>query len=95
MMNKDTAGRVHWQLYGKSDKLNAPCNKNVEFRSGYCKGVETYGHKAEVIIVDEYALRQEAGDALDCNFEEWKRGFWAARSQLAGAGIKRRKKSQH
>jgi len=91
-MNEDTAGQVHFKLYGLSDKLNAKCNKNEEFRAGYWQGVYTVGYDAKAVIADEYALRKETKDALDSNFEEWKRGFWAARSQLIAAGIRRKRK---
>jgi hypothetical protein len=34
----DIAGAVHWKYYGKSDKVNAPENRNREFQEGYCTG---------------------------------------------------------
>jgi len=33
-VREDTAGRVHREKYGKSDKLNAPENQNREFQDG-------------------------------------------------------------
>ena len=91
-MKEDHAGQVHWKEYGKSDKLNAIGNKNEEFRAGYWHAVETLGNDAHKVIADEHALRTEIGEELGSNFKEWVRGFWAARCQMASAGIKKRKK---
>ena len=38
------------------------------------------------------ALRDRDRGGTGSNFEEWVRGFWAARCQMASAGIKKRKK---
>jgi hypothetical protein len=91
-MREDHAGQVHWKEYGKSDKLNAIGNKNEDFRAGYWHAVETLGYDAHKVIADEYALRTEIGEDLGSKFAEWVRGFWAARCQMAAAGIKKRKK---
>jgi hypothetical protein len=34
MKFKDYSGEIHMQLYGKSDKANAACNQNADFREG-------------------------------------------------------------
>jgi hypothetical protein len=91
-MKEDHAGQVHWKEYGKSDKLNAIGNKNEDFRTGYWHAAETLGYDAHKVIADEHALRTEIGEDLGSNFEEWVRGFWAARCQMVAAGIKKRKK---
>jgi hypothetical protein len=42
-MREDTAGRIHRDQYGRSDKVNAPQNQNREFQEGYRAGVDTLG----------------------------------------------------
>jgi hypothetical protein len=87
----DSAGDVHRKLFGKSDKLNAPENQNTEFRIGYWTGVNSVGYDASSIIEEEQALRKEVNDDLGAGFEEWKRGFWASRSQLVLCPMRKRK----
>jgi len=91
-MKEDIAGRIHRERYGKSDKLNALGNRNNEFQDGYAMGVNTLGNVARKVIKDEEQLRKEVGDDLGSGFAEWQRGFCAARSQLAAAGIRNRKR---
>jgi hypothetical protein len=91
-MTEDIAGRIHRDEYGLSDKLNAPENQNHEFQDGYRAGVETLGHDAVKMINEEGHLREEVGDDLGEKMREWVRGFWAARCQIAAAGIKKRKR---
>ena len=43
------------------------------------------------MINEEGHLRADIGDDLSKGFDEWERGFWAARCQMAAAGIKKRK----
>jgi hypothetical protein len=93
-MKEDTAGRIHRERYGKSDKLNAVENRNSEFRDGYAIGVESLGEDARKVVEAEEALRKEVGDDLGSGFAEWRRGFCAARSQLDAAGIKNRKRQK-
>jgi hypothetical protein len=81
-VREDTAGRVHREKYGKSDKLNAPENQNREFQDGYSTGVDSLGFDARKVIEEEFLLRVEVDDDLGKGFEEWKRGLLAARSQL-------------
>ena len=88
-MREDTAGRVHREKYGKSDKLNAPENQNREFQDGYSTAVDSLGFDARKVIEQEFLLRVEVDDDLGKGFEEWSRGFWAARCQMAAAGIKK------
>ena len=92
LMKEDTAGRIHRDQYGRSDKVNAPENQNREFQDGYRAGVDTLGEDAIKMIIEEGHLRTEIGDDLSKGFDEWERGFWAARCQMAAAGIKKRKK---
>ena len=92
LMKEDTAGRIHRDQYGRSDKVNAPENQNREFRDGYRAAVDTHGEDAIKMIIEEGQLRTEIGDDLPKGFDEWERGFWAARCQMAAAGIKKRKK---
>jgi hypothetical protein len=87
-MKEDIAGRIHRERYGKSDKLNALGNRNNEFQDGYAMGVNTLGVVARKVIKNEEQLRKEVGDDLGSGFAEWQRGFCAARSQLAAAGIR-------
>jgi hypothetical protein len=91
-MIEDSAGREHYSIYGKSDKVNAVGNRNNEFQDGYATGVESLGCDPRKIIEEEEQLRREISDDLGSGFFEWTRGFWAARSQMAAAGIKRRKR---
>ena len=77
----DTAGNVHRQLYDKSDKVNACENQNKEFQEGYRTGASSIGYDALKVIEEEHALRKETRDNISAGFVEWKRGFWAARSQ--------------
>ncbi|MGB7836963.1 MAG: hypothetical protein WBL40_02505, partial [Terrimicrobiaceae bacterium] len=86
-MIEDTAGRNHFSIYGKSDKANAIGNRNNEFQDGYAMGAESLGCDACKVIEEEEKLRTEVGDDLGSGFAEWKRGLWAARSQMAAAGI--------
>ena len=81
-MREDTAGGVHREKYDKSDKLNAPENQNPEFQDGYRIEVDSLGFDARKVIEEEFLLRVEVNDDLGKDFEEWSRGFWAARSQL-------------
>ena len=87
-MKEDTAGRIHRERYGKSDKLNAVGNRNNEFRNGYAMGVQSLGEDTCKVVETEEELRKEVGDDLGSGFAEWRRGFCAARSQLAAAGIR-------
>jgi hypothetical protein len=89
-MIEDTAGRNHFSIYGKSDKANAVGNRNNEFQDGYAMGVESIAYDPQKVIEEEEPLRREVGDDLGSGFAEWKRGLWAARSQMAAAGISSR-----
>jgi hypothetical protein len=89
-MIENTAGRDHFSIYGKSDKVNAVGNRNNEFQDGYAMGVQSLGYDARKVIEEEEQLRREVGDDLGSGFAEWTRGLWAARSQMAAAGIKSR-----
>jgi hypothetical protein len=80
-MKEDTPGNIHRKLYGKSDKINAPENQNNEFQRGYWTGASSMAYRAEQILEEEFILRVETSDDLCDGFGEWKRGFWAARSQ--------------
>ena len=93
-MIEDTVGRLHYSIYGKSDKANAVGNRNNEFQDGYAMGVELLGYDPHEIIEEEERLRKEVGDDLSSGFAEWKRGLCAARSQMAAAGIKNRKRKK-
>jgi hypothetical protein len=73
--------------YGRSDKVNAPENPNREFQDGYRAGVDTLSEDAIKMVNEEGHLRAKVADDLSKGFEEWQRGFWAARSQMAAAGI--------
>ena len=70
-MKEDTAGRIHRDQYGRSDKVNAPENQNREFQNGYRAGVETLGLDAVKMINEEGHLREEVGDDLG---EKWPNG---------------------
>lgn len=87
----DHAGKTHRNMYGKSDKLNSPDNSNREFQEGYRVGANSMCHDAEQVINEEFHLRVEVGDDLCEGFDEWKRGFWGARSQCILFVSKRRK----
>jgi hypothetical protein len=91
-MREDIAGDVHFRYYGKSDKINALENQNREFQDGYSAGVDSLGFDARKVIEEEFSLRDEIGDDLGDGALEWVRGFWAARSQLAAAGVKKQRK---
>jgi hypothetical protein len=80
-MKEDVAGNVHRKLYGMSDKINAPENQNREFQEGYRVGASSMAYSAELVLKEEFILRIEVDDDLDKGFDEWQRGFWAARSQ--------------
>ena len=81
-MNEDISGNVHRKLYNKSHKLNSRCNRNNEFQDGYRIGLGSFGYNATQTIEAEYFLRLDVKDNTGAGFEEWKRGFWAARNQL-------------
>jgi hypothetical protein len=91
-VREDTAGRVHREKYGKSDKRNAPENQNPEFQDGYRIGVDSLGFDARKVIEGEFLLRVEVDDDLGKGFEEWSRGFWAARSQLIVCPINKKRR---
>jgi len=74
-VREDTAGRIHRDQYGHSDKANAPENQNREFQDGYRAGVDTLGEDTINMISEEAHLRAEVGDDLSQGFEEWSRGF--------------------
>ena len=79
-MKEDVAGNVHRKLYGMSDKINAPENQNREFQEGYRVGASSMAYSAELVLKEEFILRIEVDDDLDKGFNEWQRGFWAARA---------------
>jgi hypothetical protein len=87
----DDCGQIHRKRYGKSDKANASENRNSDFQGGYAWGVETYACDARKVILAEAGFREKF-DLTRAGFEEWKRGLWAARAQMAAAGVKRPKK---
>jgi hypothetical protein len=91
-VREDTAGRVHREKYGKSDKLNAPENQNPEFQDGYRTGVDSLGFDARKVIEEEFRLRVEVNDDLGKGFEEWSRGLGAARSQLIVCPLNRKRR---
>lgn len=90
-MNPDRVGEHHFKLYGKSDKANARGNQNAEFQAGYAWGVRSFAYDCEKIIEEEHALRKKVNGDRQNGFAEWKRGFWAARSQMVAAGIRKRR----
>ena len=89
-MREDHAGRIHRDKYGRSDKVNAPENQNREFQDGYRTGVSSIAYQAQQIIKEELTLRVEVDDDLGKGFEEWTRGFWAARCHLVGVRKQRK-----
>jgi hypothetical protein len=89
-MNTDYSGERHRQKYGRSDKANAFDNQNSDWREGYDWGVETFAYDSNKILNAEIELRGEF-KLTGNGFSEWKRGFWAARCQMATAGIKKRR----
>jgi hypothetical protein len=91
-MNEDIPGNIHRRFYHKSDKVNAPENQNPEFQAGYWAGVASVGFNATKVIEEERALRKAVKDDLRKGFSEWKRGFWASRSQIVIFPIKKRPK---
>jgi hypothetical protein len=78
-MQEDHAGRSHPDKYGRSDKVNAPENQNREFQDGYRAGAGSMAYRTEQIIEEELMLRVEVSDDPCDGFDEWQRGFWAAR----------------
>ena len=77
----DIPGNIHRQHYGRSDKVNAACNQNPDFQEAYRIGAGSMAYRAEQILEEEWALRQESGDDLRAGWDEFQRGFWAARCQ--------------
>ena len=71
---------------------DAPVNQNREFQDGCRPGVESVEIDTTAVLKHEHGLRVEVNDDCKAGFEEWKRGFWVARSQLVAAGIMRRLK---
>ena len=89
-MKEDHAGRIHRDKYGCSDKVNAPKNQNREFQEGYGTGILTFGKTTSGALLEaEKALRKQTGECLKEGFEEWKRGLWAARTQMVAAKMRR------
>ena len=80
-MKEDLAGNVHRKLYCMTDRINAPENRNREFQDGYRAGASSMAYRAEQVLKEKLILRIELNDDLDRGFDEWQRGFWAARSQ--------------
>ena len=89
MKREDSCEKIHQQQYGKSDKANAACNQNPDFQEGYAWGIETFAFQAEMILKAEIAFRSEFTVGPE-GFEEWKRGLFAARLQMASIGIRKR-----
>ena len=81
------------KMYGKSDKANSPQNRNQEFQDGYAKGMESLAYNGRQVIAAEDKIRKKVGDDLGAGFVEFKRGFWASRSQYAAMGVKKRRKN--
>ena len=78
-MSIDLSAKIAQWAYGKSDKLNAPCNQNEHFRAGYAVG-STKGRacsKTSVSLISEEWERIGCPDTLPDSFKEWKRGYWA------------------
>jgi hypothetical protein len=90
MKRTDHCGQVHWNLYKKSDKANAFDNQNADFQEGYAWGIETFAYHSQNVLDAEIEFRGEF-KLTDNGFSEFKRGFFAARSQMAAAGIKKRR----
>jgi hypothetical protein len=87
-MKEDHCGNIHRQLHGRSDKANAIDNQNADFQEGYAWGRETFAYNGELVLKAEIAFRAEFN--LSANgFNEFKRGFWAARTQISAAGIRK------
>ena len=78
---RDVPGDIHRKNYGLSDKANAPCNQSPDFQEGYRIGSASMAYRAEGILEEEWTLRQESGDDLQAGWDEFQRGFWAARCQ--------------
>jgi hypothetical protein len=89
-MREDHCGNVHRKYYGKSDKANAPENQNADFQSGYAWGIETFAYDADKALKAEIELRGEFKLTVN-GFDEFKRGFWSARTQMSCAQIKKRR----
>lgn len=89
MKHEDHCEAVHRKLYGKSDKANAFENQNADFREGYDWGIQTFAYDAEKVLKAELDFRAEF-KMTGRGFNEWKRGFWSARSQMKCAGIKKK-----
>ena len=86
-MIEDTAGRNHFSIYGKSDKAMPLEIVTMNFRTATPWARNPWVADAYKVIEEEEKLRTEVGDDLGSGFAEWKRGLWAARSQMAAAGI--------
>ena len=89
-MNEDHCGKIHKEKYGKSDKANASENQNADFQEGYAWGIETFAYHSITVLKAEIEFRGEF-KLTDNGFSEFERGFWAARSQMAAAGVKKRR----
>ena len=63
-----------------------------KIRTASFRTVESLGEDAIKVINEEGHLREEVGDDLGEGMAECVRGFWAARCQMAAAGIKKRKR---
>jgi hypothetical protein len=90
MKREDHCGNSHRQFYNKPDKANAVENQNADFQEGYAWDIETFAYHAETVLKAEIEFRGEF-NLTDNAFTEFKRGFWAARSQMTAAGIKKRR----
>ena len=90
MKYEDHPGNIHRQHYNKSDKANALENNNADFREGYDWGIKTFAYNAKVVLKAEIEFRGEFG-VTGNGFSEFKRGFWAARTQMGAAGIKKKR----
>lgn len=74
----DYPAYLHHTVYGRSDKANAPENCNAEFQDGYNTGRDFIGDGLDRIIVEAIGRGQQTDSP---ELAEWKRGFYAARTQ--------------
>jgi len=77
----DLAEKIHRAIYKKSGHINA--NVGSPFEAGFTIGKDSGSRDTTLDIKQAWLLFDEPqpGDDIWEAFQEWKRGYWAARLQ--------------
>jgi hypothetical protein len=93
-MNRDYTYEIFMEQHGRSDKANAACNRNPDFREGYEAGRATYLYDEMTVAKAEAKLRADYGYGTE-GLSEWRLGLSAARCHMQHglrAGLRKKRR---